>query len=222
MSSIKNIAASNSMPIDMAKKIGASGVNEILNVFWKSYDDIVSDFTIVIDSDTEEDDITQIWYQKIVKRWDSRNRATCVVLNGVIPFNQYSDNSMKKRKGSKSPTIDFCFKDWETTNSYFGAECKNLYNNKPDKIRRYIETGINNYISGRYGSQSSENSVIGYILSGDIATIIFELDNELKKHLPIMGFTRNMLINRTQYITKHKRSLDGEVITLHHLFFDLR
>lgn len=222
MSSIKNIVASNSIPPDLVKKIGKSGVNEILAVFWMSYDDIRNDQTIIITPTTEEDDITQIWHQKLMKRWESRNRATSVALNKVFPVHQYSDNTLKKRKGSKSPTIDFCFKDWDTANSYFGAECKNLYKDKPDKIVRYIRTGVNNYVSGRYGSQSSEGSVIGYVLSGDIPILVAELSDELKNDSPIMNLTRNMLISRPQYKTQHKRILDGKEIALHHLFFDFK
>lgn len=220
VSSIKNIVASNAVSPDLAKKIGISGVNEILLVFWKSYDDIKNDQEIIITPLTEEDEITQIWYQKLVKRWDSRNRATSVALNQVIPYHQYSDNTLKKRKGCKAPTIDFCFKDWDTANSYFGAECKNLYENKPDKIIRYVETGVNNYISGRYGSQSSEGSIIGYVLSGDIATLVDELTNELQNSTPIMNLIRNMSISNPQYKTQHIRCLDNSKIVLHHLFFD--
>lgn len=220
MSSIKKIVSSSPMPPDLAKKIGINGVNEILTVFWESYDDIKSDSTISISATTEEDDITQIWYQKIVMRWDSRNRATCVALNQVIPYNQYSDNTLKKRIGSKAPTIDFCFKDWDTANSYFGAECKNLYENRPDKIVRYVKTGVGNYVTGRYGSQSSEGAIIGYVLSGDIPTAVKELSDEIKKEAPIMNLTRNLTIIKPQYKTRHKRRLDNKEITLHHLFFD--
>ena len=73
-------------------------------------------------------------------------------------MHQYADNTMKKRRGAKAPTIDFCFKDWSTSNSYFGAEAKNLYKNRPEKIKRYVSTGVENYTTGRYGSQSSENT----------------------------------------------------------------
>lgn len=37
MSSIRNITSSTPMPPDLAKKIGVSGVNEIMGVFWKGY-----------------------------------------------------------------------------------------------------------------------------------------------------------------------------------------
>lgn len=219
MSSIRNITSSTAMPPDLAKKIGISGVNEILDVFWKGYHELKQDTSITIDSSTDEDDITQKWFEKILAIWDSRNRATSIALNGLCPIHQYADNTMKKRKGVKAPTIDFCFKDWSTDNSYFGAEAKNLYENKTKKIERYVSTGIQNYVIGKYGSQSSESSMIGYVLSGTVPTIVTQLRTEIAKEPPVDNLTRTTSIY-PQYKSKHLRTLDNQEITVHHLFFD--
>lgn len=219
MSSIRNITASTRVPSDLAQRVGVSGINEILTVLWQGYHDLKNDSLVVIDSSTEEDDITQEWFSKIQIIWDSRNRATVIALNNLLPHHQYADSTMKKKKGKKSPTIDFCFKEWNS-NSYFGAEAKNLYEKKPDKIKRYIHTGINNYTIGRYGSQSSEGSVIGYILSGNTSKIVDELKNELMSENPLSNLTRVMTVSDPQYKTLHLRDTDGEKIKLHHLFFN--
>lgn len=68
------------MPPDLAKKIGVGGVNEIIDVFWKGYRGLKSDTSFVVNVSTEEDDITQKWYEKVVCIWDSRNRATSIAL----------------------------------------------------------------------------------------------------------------------------------------------
>ena len=219
MSSIRNITSSTPMPPDLAKKIGVSGVNEIMGVFWKGYRELKSDASFIVNASTEEDDITQKWYEKVVGIWDSRNRATSIALNGLQPIHQYADNTMKKRKGSKAPTIDFCFKDWSTDNSYFGAEAKNLYKSRADKIERYVSTGVDNFTTGRYGSQSSESSIIGYVLSGKIPDIVNELKVEMAKGSPVANLARSTSAN-PQYKSSHKRTLDNQEITLHHLFFD--
>lgn len=219
MSSIRNITSSTPMPPDLAKKIGVGGVNEILDVFWKGYQELKYDSSFVVNSSSEEDDITQKWYEKILDIWDSRNRATSIALNGLRPIHQYGDNTMKKRKGSKAPTIDFCFKDWSTDNSYFGAEAKNLYESRPDKIKRYVSTAVDNYTTGRYGSQSSESSIIGYVLSGKIPDIVNELRVEMAKGSPVANLSRSTSAN-PQYKSSHLRTLDNQEIILHHLFFD--
>lgn len=219
MSSIRNITSSTPMHPDLAKKIGIGGVNEIIDTFWKGYRDLKSDASFVVNASTEEDDITQKWCEKVVGIWESRNRATSISLNILRPFHQYADNTMKKRRGSKAPTIDFCFKDWSTDNSYFGAEAKNLYESRPDKITRYVSTGVDNYTTGRYGSQSSESSIIGYVLSGNISDIVNDLKVEMAKGKPIANLARTTSAD-PHYKSAHLRTFDSQEIILHHLFFD--
>ena len=180
---------------------------------------MIADTSITITENTEEDDITQEWYGKISLRWTSENRATILRINSIGPVHQYQDPTLKKKRGYK-PTIDFCFRDWDTSNSYFGAECKNLYNHKKDKIKRYVETGVKNYISGRYGSQSSESSIIGYVLSGKIPEIVNELVSEIAKVTPVSNLSRELRYMEPQYSSQHMRNLDNQEITIHHLFFD--
>lgn len=220
MSSIRNITSSTPMTPDLAKRIGVNGVNEVLDVLWKGYYAVKYDASFKIDDSTEEDDITQKWFEKIQLIWYSQNRTTSIVLNNLVPMHQYSDNTMKKKKGKKSPTIDFCFKDWTTSNSYFGAEAKNLYNDKQDKIERYVSTGVQNYTSGRYSSQSSESSIIGYVLSGTIPEIVEKLKEEIQKEPPVANLTRATASVDPYYRSKHIRTFNTQEITLHHLFFN--
>jgi len=220
MSSIRNITSSTPVPIDLAQKIGVNGVNEVIDVLWRGYHEMKKAPSLLINELTEEDAITQEWFQKVQVIWDSRNRATSLALNGLAPIHQYADNTMKKRRGAKSPTIDFCFKDWSTANSYFGAEAKNLYKGKHDKIERYVSTGVQNYIIGRYGSQSTVSSIIGYVLSGTIPEIVDELKKVIQEEPPIANLTRMMSSSDPQYLSSHKRILDEKEITLHHLFFN--
>lgn len=218
MSSIRNITASSAVPDDLAKRLGPSGVNEILLTLWQGYYDLISDPNITISKNTVEDDITLEWYGKISQHWTNKNRATTLRIN-VGPVHQYPDPTLKKNRGYK-PTIDFCFRDWDTTNSYFGAECKNLYNHRKSKIKRYVDTGVKNYTLGRYGSQSSESSIVGYVLSGKIPEIVTELIAEISTVAPISNLTRELRFKEPQYASQHKRATDKSTITLHHLFFD--
>lgn len=219
MSSIRNITASSAVPDDLSKRLGPAGVNEILLTLWQGYHDLIADTSITITVNAEEDDITQEWYGKILQRWTNQNRATILRMNSIGPIHQYQDSTLKKDRGYK-PTIDFCFRDWDTSNSYFGAECKNLYNHRKEKIKRYVDTGVNNYTSGRYGSQSSESSIVGYVLSGRIPDIITELIAEIAKVAPINNLSRELRYVDPQYSSQHKRLTDKSEIILHHLLFD--
>lgn len=219
MAGIRNISASNTVPDDLAKRLTANGVYEILVVLWQGYRDLLLDPNISIDETAEEDDISQEWCGKISQKWYSKNRALVLQPFNLTPVYQYQDPTLRKKRGYK-PTIDFCFRDWDTSNSYFGAECKNLYQNKPKKITRYVETGVKNYTSGRYGSQSSESALVAYVLSGGIPTHVNDLILEMSPEQPIENLNRELLYSDPQYRSKHVRTLDGQTITLHHLFFD--
>ncbi len=83
-----------------------------------------------------------------------------------------------------------------------------------------METGVGNYISGRYGSRSSVSSIAGYILSGNPASIISDLKSEMSSLSPHMNLTKELLIKDEQYKSMHVRKIDGICITIHHLFFD--
>lgn len=76
------------------------------------------------------------------------------------------------------------------------------------------------YASGRYGSQSSESSIIGYVLSGKIPEIVAELISEIAKIAPVNNLSRELRYVEPQYSSQHMRDLDNQEITLHHLFFD--
>lgn len=219
MCSIRNITSSTPVPVDLARKLGPFGINEIIIVLWKGYYALLNDPNIVITEIANEDDITLEWYGKISHLWNKDNRALTLKNFNIGPVHQYPDPTLKKGRGYK-PTIDFCFRDWDTSNSYFGAECKNLYKNRKDMIRRYVRTGVRNYTLGRYGSMSSESSLIGYVLSGDIPTIVNDLTSEIKKCLPIKNLTRDLRFLEPHYYSCHQRGLDNAIITLHHLFFN--
>lgn len=217
--SIRNIKNATPMPSDLVKILKPKGVNAILLIFWGSYKDLLNDKSITINKSSKEDDITLEWYGKILERWRKKNRALTLRRKKIIPVHQYPDGTLSKAQGY-NPTIDFCFRDWNTENSYFGAECKNLYSDRLEKIKRYVETGVDNYTSGRYGSKSSENAMIGYVLSGKITDIIASITLEINKEAPIQSLVREIKYKDPQYSSKHKRILDNQEITLHHLFFN--
>ena len=217
LSSIREIKSSTSMPIDLAEKIGINGINEILDVFWVAYHALLESPRCNISVNTNEDYITQEWFLFVQRIWFSQNRATLAFLS---PVHQYGDTTMQQ-KGKSSPSIDFCFRDWNSiNNSYFGAEAKNLYRKNKSKIVRYVNTGISHYTSGRYGSQSSKSAMLGYVLSGEIPNIVMQLTDAIAMTSPIENLSRMTYLTDPQYLSKHLRSSDNKEIEIFHLFFD--
>ena len=95
MSSIRNITASTAVPDDLAKRLGPSGVNEILLTLWQGYHDLIADTNITISGTAKEDDITLEWYGKISQRWANENRTTTLRINNIGPVHQYPDPTLK-------------------------------------------------------------------------------------------------------------------------------
>lgn len=121
-----------------------------------------------------------------------------------------------KEKGfaDKFPRIDFrltTFKNKEEYEYYF--EAKNLKQNDSSLKRRYIETGIDSFISRKY----ENGSLIGYLLEGNINETIKGINSFLvkdKRNTEVLNRSKNKLFNE-YYESNHI-----EIGTLKHLIFN--
>lgn len=123
---------------------------------------------------------------------------------------------VNKKKGfaNKLPKIDLrmsCFGK-ELEYRYF-FEAKNLKENDSALKRRYIDTGIDNFVSGKY----SNGSLLGYLLDGKTDETIkginslLEKDNRKAEFLQMKDFK----IHKDYYESNHPN-----IGTLKHLIFD--
>ena len=215
--SIRVIASPIFEPIDLANELGPKGIREILEIMWIAFHDMQNDNVNIIGY--SENQITEKWSMRLQKRWYEENRATRLNCR-LYPVVQHEDITLAKKRG-QSPTIDFCFRTWDVNDRYFGAECKNLEENNDALIKRYISTGVYNYIKGRYGSSSSESALVGYILSGSIANIVADLSSKLAKEKPepVKNLYRDLSYDDPHFNSIHIRQIDGQNIVLHHLMF---
>ena len=215
--SISKIVSSPTVPKDLASELGPEGVREILEIFWISYHDMMrAGYTV--EEGKHEDEITEDWYGYIEKRWFCKNRATVIKLP-LYPAAQHIDKTRAKPKG-QPPKIDFCFRAWKPDERYFGAECKNLVEGDTYLNKRYMDTGVGHYVSGRYGSSSFENALVGYVLKGDMSNIINTLGEKMKEMDGTEGLSRDFSYIDPHYFSRHIRASDGERIKIDHLFFD--
>jgi hypothetical protein len=123
---------------------------------------------------------------------------------------------LPKVKGfaDKLPRIDFRFTTFSNYDEYeYFFEAKNLRQNDSALKRRYIDTGIDNFVSGRY----SNGSLIGYLLEGDIHKTIEGVNTLLKKdnrHSEILQITTSKVVD-VLYISNH-----ASIGILKHLMLD--
>lgn len=79
---------------------------------------------------------------------------------------------------NKFPRIDFRLTSFISTYEYeYFFEAKNLKQNDSALKRRYIDTGINNFVSKKY----ENGSLIGYLLEGEILETVAGINSLLEK-----------------------------------------
>jgi hypothetical protein len=103
----------------------------------------------------------------------------------------------------ESPRIDIKYSSWNTKEEYeYFMEAKNLAEinwQKNNQVvidagklhKRYIDTGIQNFLNGRY----KNGCLIGYVLQGDTQKIIEKINSVLKKNKR----DKEILIKHDQY-----------------------
>lgn len=213
--SIQKIASPIVEPIDLAKELGPTGIREIVEIMWVAFGDLKSEKVNVVG--LSENQITERWCMRLQNRWYTENRATRLNCN-LVPISQHEDTTLAKNKG-QAPTIDFCFRTWDPDDRYFGAECKKLEENNNALSERYVETGIDNFVTGRYGASCSESALIGYILQGSIDNIITSISRLIISDNPVQNLRRDYSFEDPHYDSSHVRQLDNKTIKLHHLMF---
>lgn len=128
----------------------------------------------VIQFDWNENDISSEIHRHI--------KANPLRLKWKVSSNVEADipKEIPKVKGfaDKFPRIDFRLTTFSKSDEYeYFFEAKNLRQDDSALKRRYIETGIDNFVSGKY----SNGSIVGYLLEGGIEDTIDGINSLLKK-----------------------------------------
>lgn len=126
------------------------------------------------------------------------------------------NEKISKVKGfaDKFPRIDFRLTSFVSTYEYeYFFEAKNLKQNNSALKRRYIDTGINNFVSGKY----ENGSLIGYLLEGKTDETVKGINSLLeknKRNTEVLNLKSDKLL-KTIYQSNH-----SDIGTLKHLILD--
>lgn len=114
----------------------------------------------------------------------------------------------------KFPRIDFRLTSFISTYEYeYFFEAKNLKQNDSALKRRYIETGINNFVSKKY----ENGSLIGYLLEGKTNETIIGINSLLEKD---KRNSETLILKSNKLIKPYYESNHSDIGTLKHLVFD--
>ena len=131
-----------------------------------------------ISLDFHENDITAILHSYI-----DENPKRLIWNIATNPESHLFVNSENYTKGfaAKFPRIDMRFVNiWQGVEYKYFMEAKNLKSNDANSKRRYIETGIDNFLNaGSY--YNCDGFLVGYILEGNVENCKDGINNLLKK-----------------------------------------
>lgn len=127
----------------------------------------------------------------------------------------FKDNQVvEKGFADKQSRIDFVFSVFTSKNKYrYFIEAKNLKEKSSKLKRRYINTGINSFITKKY----ENGSLVGYLVKGDLKNTIQGINKLLKKDKRKSEFLKEktLPIHTNYYESEHI-----EISRLKHLVFD--
>ena len=164
-----------------------SFVQNCLILWGEAFAFIKANKTVTID--WEEENISALFFDYI----DKSEHAINLHINIFSEYRLLNDSILSQEQSAKSASrIDFRFtKDWtnQLKRIEFFIEAKNLIENDCFKAgiktkvyahklhERYIETGIDNFVSGKY---PSKGCLVGYVLEGMPDNIILKINSNLK------------------------------------------
>lgn len=163
-----------------------------------------------IHADSNENDISYLLHKHTEEnplrvKWKVSTTVEARIPKGIPKEKGFAD---------KFPRIDFRLTSFISCYEYeYFFEAKNLKQNDSALKRRYIDTGIDNFVSGKY----NKGSLIGYLLEGNPAETIKGINSLLKKdqrEAEVLHLKNNTWL-KTYYESNH-----SNIGTLKHLVFD--
>jgi len=176
----------------------------IIEAFRTSFDEKI------VQLDWNENDISSEIHKNIKENPLRMKWKVSTNVEADIP----KDIPKKKGFADKFPRIDFRLTTFSKTEEYeYFFEAKNLKQNDSALKRRYIDTGINNFTSGKY----EDGSLVGYLLEGKIDETIKGINALIvkdKRNSEILNLESHKLM-KSYYESNH-----SEIGILKHLIFD--
>lgn len=147
-----------------------------ITLFIEAYNTSVSSKSVSLD--LHENDITAILHNYIDEnpkrlKWSISTNPESHIFNKSIDYT--------KGFAAKFPRIDMRFViNWQGVEFKYFMEAKNLKSNDSSLKRRYIETGIDNFLTtGSY--YNCDGFLVGYILEGTVESCVEGINKLLEK-----------------------------------------
>ncbi len=214
--SLRHFAIHRPSPTDdFLEILGPGGIRVLLKIIRDAYISLYQQNSITLVMN--ENEITEKLFLLVLQRWRDNRR----IPSSISPIHEKQDRSNADKCG-RPPTIDFCFEgDWDTQ-AYFGAECKLIEANNKTLCNKYVNQGVDRYLSGKkYNPRCPEGAMVGYIRQTKCTDVAQEIHVRLQSlaGTPTLNKTDWLLPFEEHYFSNHQRQPDNSPFTIHHLLF---
>lgn len=209
---------------NIAKAFKNSFIQMCLEIIIEGYNETIKPGEY--NTDWEEDNLTaQLILQMEKLRVVRKNQISINAQSPIYSTEMKSEGVSSKR----APVIDLKLSTWDSDieHQYF-FEAKNLSERNWTKangasvsatyyINRYIDTGIKNFISGRY----SNGSIIGYVVQGKTESILNKINTKIETQAAGIGTISKCVpvqSHKDSYISYNLKN-EGE-FEIRHTFLD--
>ncbi|WP_452222248.1 hypothetical protein [Lacinutrix salivirga] len=167
--------------------------------------------TKVIKLNWDENDITSELHEHIK---ENPLRLKWSIVTNVEQHLPKDDSKKEKGFAAKLPRIDLRLVTINSSLEYeYHMEAKNLKEKDSGLKRRYINTGINNFVSKKY----ENGCLLGYVLEGDLEKTVDGVNKLLEKDVRKSEFLKS----KSHYLhNKYYESEHPEDMVIRHFMFD--
>ena len=167
--------------------------------------------TKVIKLNWDENDITSELHELIK---ENPLRLKWSIVTNVEQHLPKDDIEKEKGFAAKLPRIDLRLVTINSSLEYeYHMEAKNLKEKDHGLKRRYIDTGINSYVSKKY----ENGCLLGYVLEGALHKTVYGINKLLKKDDRELEFLKPKPYN---YHDKYYESAHPDDMVIKHFMFD--
>ncbi|RLK06701.1 hypothetical protein [Tenacibaculum discolor] len=198
-----------SLNIDIAKKFRKAFETRCFTLIVDAYKVAIDNKSIKLDWD--ENDVTAELHSYIDS---NQKRIDWKIITNVEQHIPKKNIEKEKGFAAKFPRIDMRLTTFSSDQEYkYHLEAKNLKQNSSKLKRRYIDTGIDNFVSKKY----LNGSIIGYLLEGEVQKTIGGINSLLTKD------NREDEFLNSKVLTLHPDYYESEhpgIEILKHIVFD--
>lgn len=167
--------------------------------------------TKVIKLNWDENDITSELHEHIK---ENPLRLKWSIITNVEQHLPKDDIKKEKGFAAKLPRIDLRLVTINSSLEYeYHMEAKNLKEKDSGLKRRYVDTGINSFVSKKYGN----GCLLGYVLEGDLHKTVHGINKLLKKDDREPEFLK---LKPYHFHDKYYESEHNNDVVIKHFMFD--